>query len=144
MTFDREQLEALGFVETSPGNWAKKAAAVGPVPPSKPEPDRREPREDSRREEGGKGSVVKGTTRTPRPRPIGRVQLTAYRNRELEDDNLSASFKALRDAIADSLLPGLPAGQADAWFRWEYGQAETRGEEGVVVMISVDNACRTS
>lgn len=137
MTFDREQLEALGFIEVSPGNWAKKTAAVGPVPPSEPEPDRREPREDARREKGGKGSVGKCPPRTPRPRPLGRIQLIAFRNRELEDDNLSASFKALRDAIADSLLPGLPAGQADAWFRWEYGQAETRGEEGVAVIISL-------
>lgn len=137
MTFDREQLEKLGFVEVSPGNWAKKATTLGAVPSSKPEPDRREPREDARREEAGKGSVVKCPKRAPRPRPLGRIQLIAFRNRELEDDNLSASFKALRDAIADSLLPGLPAGQADAWFRWEYGQAETRGEEGVAVIISL-------
>lgn len=72
-----------------------------------------------------------------RIRAVGTISLVAVRNRGLDSDNLAASFKFLRDAIADSLIPGLPPGRADAYFRWEYGQVETRGQEGTIVKIEI-------
>ena len=75
--------------------------------------------------------------RHQRRRKVGRALLVAVRHRLLDDDNLAGSLKHLRDAIADSLLPGLKPGQADGHFRWEYGQAHTSGTEGVIVRIEV-------
>ena len=66
---------------------------------------------------GGKGSVV--------------VSLCAYRRRILDDDNNVASCKPLRDAIAASI--GIDDG--DSRIKWEYGQIETRGQQGVMVKI---------
>ena len=66
---------------------------------------------------------------------LARVTLIALRHRELDDDNLAASYKFLRDAISDSLRPGMAAGRADSLFLWEYGQCRTRGTERTVVVI---------
>ena len=75
--------------------------------------------------------------RTGKPRPVARITLIACRRRLLDDDNLTASLKFLRDAVADSLLPGMYAGRADAFFAWECSQVETRGQEGTIVKIEV-------
>ncbi len=52
------------------------------------------------------------------------VTLTRIGPRKLDDDNLIASFKAVRDEIADHLIPGKKPGQADSDFRiiWNYKQ----------------------
>lgn len=115
------------YVETSPGVWSHPSR-LGAVPATKPEQDSGKPQGNAGRKTRGKGSVGKR----------GRIILIACRNRELENDhNLSYSFKFIQDAIADSLLPGLPAGRADSYFRWEYGQVETRGQQGTIVKIEV-------
>lgn len=67
--------------------------------------------------------------------PLARMCLLALRHRALDADNLAASFKFLTDAIADTILPGLAPGRADAFFEWEYLQAVTRGPQCVVVLI---------
>lgn len=61
------------------------------------------------------------------------VTLIAVRRRESDDDNNIASLKPLRDAIADTL--GIDDG--DGRLRWEYGQTESRGAEGVIVKIEL-------
>lgn len=59
------------------------------------------------------------------------VTLIALRRRLFDDDNNVSSFKPLRDAIAESL--GIDDG--DQHLRWQYGQLETKGEQGVIVKI---------
>ena len=110
---------------------------VGAVPAAKSEQNSRPLRAVPAGEGAGKRSVEEIVPRTGKPRPVARITLIACRNRELDDDNLTASLKFLRDAIADSLLPGMYAGRADAFFTWEYGQVETRGREGTIVKIWV-------
>ena len=53
---------------------------------------------------------------------VDTVRLTRFGKRLLDDDNLQASFKAIRDQIADCLHPGLAPGQADKFFNWQYAQ----------------------
>lgn len=52
------------------------------------------------------------------------VELKRYASKKLDSDNLLASFKWIRDTIADILIPGLPAGIADddPRIQWEYEQ----------------------
>lgn len=59
------------------------------------------------------------------------VTLIANRRRILDDDNNVASFKPLRDAIAEAI--GIDDG--DRRIRFECGQIETRGRQGVIVKI---------
>ena len=59
------------------------------------------------------------------------VTLIAVRKVEADDDNNSHSLKPARDIIAAEL--GLDDG--DGRIRWEYGQCETRGQEGLIVKI---------
>lgn len=61
------------------------------------------------------------------------VTLIAVRKREADDDNNIASLKGCRDAITYTL--GLDDG--DGRLRWQYGQCETRGQEGVIVKIEL-------
>lgn len=46
-------------------------------------------------------------------------------------DNLRASLKPLVDAIAETL----GVADADSRVEWEYAQAESRGEPGVIVTL---------
>lgn len=59
------------------------------------------------------------------------VTLISLRRRLLDDDNLVAGAKAIRDALAKHL------GQDDADISWEYHQEVTKGQEGTIVKISV-------
>lgn len=59
------------------------------------------------------------------------VSIMSLRHREIDDDNLIAGAKPLRDAIAETLQTD----DGDRRIRWEYGQFETRAEEGTIVMI---------
>jgi len=61
------------------------------------------------------------------------ISLVSYRSRLLDSDNLQGGLKPLRDAIAATL--GFDDGDSTA--RWEYGQVETRGEQGTAVRIQV-------
>ncbi len=56
------------------------------------------------------------------------VTLTRIGPRKLDEDNLIASFKAVRDEIADHLIPGKKPGQADSDFRitWDYKQEPSK------------------
>lgn len=60
------------------------------------------------------------------------VTIISYRPGELDEDNLIAGAKPLRDSIAKSL--GLD--DADKRLRFEYGQFQTRGATGTHVLIS--------
>lgn len=64
------------------------------------------------------------------------VTLVSLRSRLSDDDAIAASIKPLRDAIANSL--GLD--DADARIKFEYGQIQTNGEEGV--LVSVQHLCQ--
>lgn len=59
------------------------------------------------------------------------ISLVSFRKRILDDDNLIAGFKPLRDAIAASLN----VDDADPRIRWQYGQQRTDGEQGTIVLI---------
>lgn len=59
------------------------------------------------------------------------VSLITCRSRETDDDGNVAALKPLRDAIAASI--GIDDG--DKRIRFEYGQIETRGEQGVIVKV---------
>ncbi len=61
------------------------------------------------------------------------VSFVCFRSRPCDDDNLQFGCKWLRDAIAASL--GIDDG--DKRFRWQYGQLQTNGPEGVAVTIQV-------
>jgi hypothetical protein len=62
------------------------------------------------------------------------VHMTRLGVRVMDDDNLGASLKSIRDGIAQAL--GIDDGDTTA-ARWEYAQARCkRGEEGVRVRIS--------
>lgn len=50
------------------------------------------------------------------------VTLTRLSPRLLDDDNLRGALKAIRDSVADLLLPGLLPGRADSHMEWRYGQ----------------------
>ena len=85
-------------------------------------------------QESGQGSL--GQSHVPtRTGPLARVCLLALRHRLLDADNLAASFKFLQDCVADTILPGLAPGRADAFFQWEYAQHLTRGPQLTLVLI---------
>ena len=117
MTHDK--LTAKGFYQQPDGSWSKRAP-VGAVAPEAQQPvrprslDCQKPRREKRK---GRVAVV--------------VSIIAFRAREIDEDNLIAGLKWLKDSIAATL--GLDDG--DRRIRWEFGQCETRGEQGVIVKI---------
>lgn len=66
---------------------------------------------------GGKASMV--------------ISLTAFRRRLLDPDAVAYACKPLTDAIASSL----GVDDADPIVSWQYFQQQTKGREGVLVMI---------
>lgn len=77
--------------------------------------------------------VRKPLAKPGRQRGMGVViTITSYRRKLLDDDNLVAGAKALRDAIATSL----GVDDADLRLKWEYRQHTTDGAEGTLVTIS--------
>jgi len=67
------------------------------------------------------------------------VTLTRFGPRLFDDDSLGYSFKAIRDKIADLILPGLAPGQADGAGKgiiWKYGQE--KGLYGIRIEIEDD------
>ena len=75
--------------------------------------------EANKRPKSGKGS------------PSYRVTFISVRARELDDDNLIAGCKQLRDAVAAHL--GLADDKKS--IRFHYGQVVSAGEQGTIVMI---------
>lgn len=67
-----------------------------------------------------------------------KVILTRYGMREFDYDNLVYSFKAIRDAISDQLIPGRAAGQADSDKRiqWDYKQ-QLGQKKGINIKIDL-------
>lgn len=61
------------------------------------------------------------------------VCLVAFRRRLLDDDNLTAGFKPLRDAIAATLR----IDDGDKRIRFECHQIKTSGRQGTVVMVEL-------
>lgn len=57
-----------------------------------------------------------------------KVILTRCAMKILDDDNLMIAFKAIRDQLADLIIPGLAKGQADgdARIKWEYEQEKSK------------------
>ena len=114
-----DDLTAKGFYQQPDGSWSKRPP-VGAVDPSVSQQAPLRPLEQGvQKRSKGKGSVEVV------------VSLVGFRKKELDDDGFIYACKPLRDAIAASL--GLDDG--DRRIRWEYGQAETRGEQGVIVKI---------
>lgn len=70
------------------------------------------------------GQLVRG----PGANPVVVVTMLSCRRRLLDDDNLAAGFKPLRDAIAETL--GIDDG--DPRVRWEPRQIESTKEETIV------------
>lgn len=110
---------------------------VGAVPAAVAKPADGKSQDDAAGKERGKMGVGRQSRRNTVRRPIARISVLACRNRLLDGDNLVASLKFLQDAVADSLLPGLPSGHADAFFKWDYEQIKTDGPEGVIVKITI-------
>lgn len=137
--FTRKQLEDLGYVERN-GEWIKRTdtrrvgAVVSGVGEQPPRPlDRTSPAK-----QGGEGSVEKPKGQRARRSRVRsgdvgvRVTLIAVRQKRLDDDNLAGGFKALRDAIAESL--GIDDG--DERIEWIYRQQVGPKPHGTIVMIT--------
>lgn len=76
----------------------------------------------------GKENNIKATTL-----PIN-IKLTRISPRMLDVDNLYCSFKWIKDYIADTIIPGLPPGQADSDPRiiWQYSQVKGKPKERAI------------
>lgn len=114
-------LTAKGFTQQPDGTWSKRSA-VRAVETSISKPTATPTLANGPkkyRQRKGRVAVV--------------VTLIATIGRELDSDNLQGACKPLRDAIAESL--GLDDG--DGRIRWEYGQCETRGQQGVIVKVAL-------
>lgn len=59
------------------------------------------------------------------------ISFVVLSQQQLDDDNLQGALKPLRDAIAAYFS----IDDNDGRIRWEYGQSETKGEEGVIVKL---------
>lgn len=59
------------------------------------------------------------------------ISLIRFGRRNCDSDNLAAAFKGMRDGIATRL----GVDDADSRLRWQYGQCETQGETGTLVVI---------
>lgn len=94
--------------------------AVGGVEAKKPKSNQRSEGQNSQLES--------------RPPSLGyRVTLVQCRRRMLDShDNMRTAVKPLVDAITETL--GFKSDD-DPRLKWEYGQCETRGSEGVIVRV---------
>ena len=63
------------------------------------------------------------------------VTMTRRGSKPLDDDNYRFSLKAIKDTIADHLIPGLAPGQADGSreITWVYKQE--KGENALIIEI---------
>lgn len=67
------------------------------------------------------------------------VTLTRCAMKILDEDNLMIAFKAIRDQLADLILPGLAKGQADGdpRIKWEYAQEKAK-IHGIKIRLVTD------
>jgi len=136
--FDETALRQRGFVEITPGHWARPPIDFV---------DRLETREHAKQEGAldreaqtscsGKTRSAKGnrkrkapSNRRKRPHKLV-VTLTAYLPRYLDSDNLVGALKPVRDEIAE----WMGVDDADHRILWECEQALTRGQTGVCVVV---------
>jgi len=117
-----------GYVLQPDGSYSHPSrVGVGRVEPSK----RTEPAgslvKAPRASKGRAGRLGK-LWRGPGPDPVVVVTMLSCRRRLLDDDNLAAGFKPLRDAIAQTL--GID--DSDPRVRWEPRQIESKREETIV------------
>lgn len=103
-------------------------AAQGYVDPDSRLPDRKRA-QPPRALEPGK---LKERSRSKRSLVVC-VEIIALRHRIVDDDNIIAGSKHLRDCIAASL----GVDDADKRLRWEYGFCRTEGREQTIVRISI-------
>ena len=59
------------------------------------------------------------------------IRMTRIAPRQLDEDNLIASFKWIKDTIADFIVSGLPRGRADGnrKMTWHYSQQKRKPKE---------------
>lgn len=137
MNLTAKQLEEMGYVERN-GEWTKRTDTrrLGAMVPRVGEQPARSLERTVQAEQGGKGGVAKGGAKSGvqvRQGKVGlRVTLIAVRQKRLDDDNLAGGFKALRDAIADSL--GIDDG--DERIEWIYRQQVGPKPHGTIVMVT--------
>ena len=86
------------------------------------------PLEQAPRTREGCASRMGKLGRGPRADSVVVITMLSFRRRLLDDDNLAAGFKPLRDAIADTL--GIDDG--DPRVKWEPRQIESNREETIV------------
>jgi hypothetical protein len=111
-----EPIERRALVEASPASEGRNRGVVGGVH-GKPK--------NGRGVEGCENGVV-----------VVHLQARVKPGKQFDGhDNLRAGMKALVDAIAETL--GVP--DKHHGIRWEYSQAETIGQCGVVVTIGLKN-----
>lgn len=132
-----KQLEEMGYVERN-GEWTKRTDTrrLGAMVPRVGEQPARSLERQTPAKQGGEGSVVEGRSKSRvqvRKCDAGlRITLIAVRQKRLDDDNLAGGFKALRDAIADSL--GIDDG--DPRIEWIYRQQVGPKPHGTIVMVT--------
>ena len=127
----RNDLVRLGYTETSPGVWTRHnmGAMAGPISQPHAGNGAQSPAPG---EAPSKGGVGKGKRRTrPTRRPV-HVTLISVRKRPLDDDNLTAGMKPLRDCVAAWL--GVDDGDPRVVWRVEQVQGKP---EGTVVLVGV-------
>lgn len=66
--------------------------------------------------------------------------LVRYSPRKLDDDNLIAAFKWIRDAIADLIKPGFKPGRADANddIVFKYSQEKSVDKYVIIILESIN------
>ena len=131
-----------GWVKDADGNLTHPARSgiggVGAVVPSVREQPPRPLERTASAKQGGEGSVEKPKGKPSRNDRVGtnrtraQVMLVAVRQKRLDDDNLAGGFKALRDAIAESL--GIDDG--DERVEWIYRQQIGPKPHGTIVIIT--------
>src|SRR5438132_7023200 len=82
-------------------------------------------RESSRAKAGRKGMA--------RDQRVLRISIIGIRRRTLDADNFAGACKQLRDCIASSFN----LDDAEKIIDWQYAQQQTRGREGIIVVIEL-------
>jgi hypothetical protein len=88
---------------------------------------------------------IKWLSDTPRVCLPCKVKLTRIGGKFLDiGDNLPMAFKAIRDALADRLIPDRPPGWADSspLIQWEYDQVKG-APSGIIVQFFSDQEAPT-
>lgn len=81
-----------------------------------------------------KGALLASQSHIFLPATITLVNVT---NRLMDEDNLSSAFKAIRDQIADWVVPGLRPGMADSHpdITWKYAQEKVKLKDRAIKII---------